>query len=66
MVVIVDIIWAYQGEKSINFYFIMVQLRKKGLKYGTPKPSNCTPFLHSLRTKPSGSKYLIIIYSLRV
>ena len=28
-----------QGEKSINFYFIMVPLRKKVLKYGTPKPS---------------------------
>ena len=27
-----------QGEKSINFYFIMVPLRKKVLKYGTPKP----------------------------
>ena len=27
-----------QGEKSINFYFIMVPLRKV-LKYGTPKPS---------------------------
>ena len=34
--------WAFQynqGEKSINFYFIMVPLRKKVLKYGTPKPS---------------------------
>ena len=28
-----------QGEKSIHFYFIMVPLRKKALKYGTPKPS---------------------------
>ena len=28
-----------QGEKSINLYFIMVPLRKKVLKYGTPKPS---------------------------
>ena len=28
-----------QGEKSIDFYFIMVPLRKKVLKYGTPKPS---------------------------
>ena len=27
-----------QGEKSINFYFIRVPLRKKVLKYGTPKP----------------------------
>ena len=27
-----------QGEKSINFYFIIVPLRKKVLKYGTPKP----------------------------
>ena len=27
-----------QGEKSINLYFIMVLLRKKVLKYGTPKP----------------------------
>ena len=27
-----------QGEKSIHFYFIMVPLRKKVLKYGTPKP----------------------------
>ena len=26
-----------QGEKSINFYFIRVPLRKKVLKYGTPK-----------------------------
>ena len=26
-----------QGEKSINFYFIMVPLRKKVFKYGTPK-----------------------------
>ena len=28
-----------QGEKSINFYFIMVPLRKTVLKYGTPKNS---------------------------
>ena len=28
-----------QGEKSIDFYFIRVPLRKKVLKYGTPKPS---------------------------
>ena len=28
-----------QGEKSINLFFIMVPLRKKVLKYGTPKPS---------------------------
>ena len=28
-----------QREKSINVYFIMVPLRKKYLKYGTPKPS---------------------------
>ena len=27
-----------QGEKSINFYFTRVPLRKKVLKYGTPKP----------------------------
>ena len=27
-----------QGEKSINFYFIMVSIKKKVLKYGTPKP----------------------------
>ena len=27
-----------QGEQSINFYFIRVPLRKKVLKYGTPKP----------------------------
>ena len=27
-----------QGEKSINFYFIRVPLRKKVLKCGTPKP----------------------------
>ena len=27
-----------QGEKSMNFYFIRVPLRKKVLKYGTPKP----------------------------
>ena len=27
-----------QGEKSINCYFIMVPLRKKVLKYGTPNP----------------------------
>ena len=27
-----------QGEKSIDFYFIRVPLRKKVLKYGTPKP----------------------------
>ena len=27
-----------QGEKSINFYFRMVPLSKKVLKYGTPKP----------------------------
>ena len=27
-----------QAEKSINFYFIRVPLRKKVLKYGTPKP----------------------------
>ena len=30
-----------QGEKSINFYFIRVPLRKKVLKYGTPK-SRCS------------------------
>ena len=29
-----------QGEKSINFYFTMVPLRRKVLKYGTPKPRN--------------------------
>ena len=28
-----------QGERSMNFYFIMVPLRKQVLKYGTPKPS---------------------------
>ena len=28
-----------QGEKSINLCFIRVLLRKKVLKYGTPKPS---------------------------
>ena len=28
-----------QGEKSINLCFIMVPLRRKVLKYGTPKPS---------------------------
>ena len=28
-----------QGEKSINFYFIMVPFKEKVLKYGTPKPS---------------------------
>ena len=28
-----------QGERSLNFYFIMVPLRKQVLKYGTPKPS---------------------------
>ena len=28
-----------QGEKSKNLYFIMVPLRKKVLKYGTPMPS---------------------------
>ena len=27
-----------QGEKRINFYFIRVPLRKKAIKYGTPKP----------------------------
>ena len=27
-----------QGAKRIHFYFIMVPLRKKVLKYGTPKP----------------------------
>ena len=27
-----------QREKSTNFYFIRVPLRKKLLKYGTPKP----------------------------
>ena len=27
-----------QGEKSIHFYFRRVPLRKKVLKYGTPKP----------------------------
>ena len=32
-----------QGEKSINFYFIRVPLRKKVLKYGTPKPRLCKP-----------------------
>ena len=31
-----------QGEKSINLYFIRVPLRKKVLKYGTPKPSYVT------------------------
>ena len=28
-----------QGEKSLNLYFIRVPLKKKVLKYGTPKPS---------------------------
>ena len=28
------------GEKSINLYFIRVPLRKKVLKYATPKPSS--------------------------
>ena len=28
-----------QGEKSINFYFIMVPFKEKVLKYGSPKPS---------------------------
>ena len=32
-----------QAEKSINFYFIRVPLRKKVLKYGTPKPSIRVP-----------------------
>ena len=32
-----------QGEKSINFYFIRLPLRKKVLKYGTPKPSYVSP-----------------------
>ena len=32
-------VFNHQGEKSINFYFIRVPLRKKVLKYGTPKPS---------------------------
>ena len=32
-----------QGEKSINFHFIRVPLRKRVLKYGTPKPSNKAP-----------------------
>ena len=27
-----------QGEKSIDLYVIRVPLRKKVLKYGTPKP----------------------------
>ena len=30
-------------EKSINLYFIMDPLRKKVLKYGTPKPSSSGP-----------------------
>ena len=29
-----------QGKTGINFCFIMVPLRKKVLKYGTPKPSS--------------------------
>ena len=32
-------LFSNQGEKSINFYFIMVPLRKNVLKYGAPKPS---------------------------
>ena len=31
-----------QGEKSVNFYFIMAPLKTKVLKYGTPKPSILT------------------------
>ena len=31
-------LFSNQGEKSINVYFIMVPLREKVLKYGTPKP----------------------------
>ena len=27
-----------QGEKSINFHFIMVPFEEKVLKYGTPEP----------------------------
>ena len=30
----------YPGRKSINFYFIRVPLRKKVVKYSTPKPSS--------------------------
>ena len=41
-----------QGEKSTNFYFIRVPLRKKVLKYGTPKPRNTSHAL--LRSASKG------------
>ena len=34
-----------QGEKSINFYFVRVPLRKKVLKHGTPKPRRLSDVL---------------------
>ena len=48
-----------QGEKSINLHFIMVPLRKKVLKYGTPKPrEGC------LRFSGLGLSFWVVLYRL--
>ena len=46
-----------QGEKSINLYFIRVLLRKKVLKYGTPKPSILWPQGLGLRVKGAVKRF---------
>ena len=48
-----------QGENSINLHFIMVPLRKKVLKYGTPKPrEGC------LRFSGLGLSFWVVLYRL--
>ena len=41
-----------QGEKSINFDFIMVPVKKKVLKYGTPKPKKSSSNKETPLVKP--------------
>ena len=48
-------LFSNQGEKSINFYFIMVPLRKEVLKYGTPKPGLREPGVGLRRVLFKGS-----------
>ena len=51
-----------QGEKSINFYFIVVPLRKKVLKYGTPKPSVCPTTTRGVEFTSPQSYFLFGLY----
>ena len=50
-----------QGEKSINLYFIRVPLRKKVLKYGTPKPrGRARPLYQLVLTLTPGTFFVAI------